>query len=110
MASASSAEFALTQRSTQVSWVSMRRKPQCTTSWSSTTSTRRREGLRVPSAIDRHHEPDLPGARAALAELDHAAHLERLEGGEAQAHAGPVTRGGDAVVDDVHDEGAVLAA
>ena len=65
--------WALTQRSTQSCCVSISRKPQCTTSWSSTTSTRSRSGLRWASVIViRDDEAHLPGAGLAFAELDEA--------------------------------------
>src|SRR3954454_18204299 len=111
---ASSIERALRQRVTQGCWLNSRRKPQWTTSWSSTISTRT---LLPPGSkpfsliVDRHHQSNLPATLVAGAELDDAAQLERLEGGQAQTHAGgPVgATGGHAVVCDLQDEGAVLA-
>src|ERR1700744_2871338 len=85
---ASSPFEAVTQRSTQGCWVSISRKPQCTTSWSSTTSTRRRCGLRVAtvllagaSAIERYHQPHVPAVGAVWPELDDPTALQRLERG-----------------------------
>src|SRR3954452_15850359 len=111
---ASSIERALRQRVTQGCWLKSRRKPQWTTSWSSTIST---PTLFPPGSkpfsliVDRHHQADLPAAFVAGAELDHAAQLERLEGGQTQTHAGGPVRAarGHAVVCDLEDEGAVLA-
>src|SRR5665213_3118844 len=87
----------------------MRRNPQCTTSWSSTTSTLSRSGLRSASAMPildvGHDEPHLPGARVALPELHHSAALQRLERRQAQTHPGPPPGRLDAIVDDLQDEG-----
>ena len=87
---------ALRQRSTQLICPSIRRKPQCTTSWSSTTSTRSPRGgpcspagrlgpcrWPVPGTTRR----DLPRPRLGLAVLEHAVVLRRLEGREAQSDA-----------------------
>src|SRR3954464_691926 len=95
MASASSVLRAERQRSTQGCSPSISRRPQCTTSWSSTTSTRSlrseepaamRDGLRRAPAKG-HCQPDAPAAGLALAELHDAAELERLERRELEAHA-----------------------
>src|SRR4051794_29486234 len=110
---ASSIERALRQRVTHGCWLKSSRKPQWTTSWSSTIST---PTLLPPGStplsliVHRHHQADLPAAFIAGAELDHAAQLERLEGGQAQTHAGGPAgaAGGHAVVCDLEDEGAVL--
>ena len=85
---------ALRQRSTHGCSPSISRKPQCTTSWSSTTSTRRR-GRSSRAALAPFTSGRPAGtasrtrqrARLALAELDDAAVLERLERREPQAHA-----------------------
>src|SRR6516165_5681584 len=107
---ASGPECALRQRSTHGCWVSMRRIPQWTTSWSSTTRTLNRSGLRSDaSEVNRHHQPDLPGPGLALAELDHATALERLECGQPQAHAGAVPGAGDPVVGHLDHERADVA-
>src|SRR5579875_3124627 len=106
------------QRSTQLCWLSISLIHQCTTSWSSTTSTRSRSGLRraltiaLTSAIDRHHQPNLPASRLTLAELNHAAGLQRLKRGEAKPHPGASPSGlpPRAVVDDLEHERAVAAA
>ena len=73
------------------------RKPQCTTSWSSTTSTRSLRSARRPGGCgwrrsyprlrQRHHEPDPPQPLVRRAEVHHAAVLQRLEGRQAQPHA-----------------------
>src|SRR3954454_18249778 len=98
----------------------MSRSPQCTTSWSSTTSTRRRRSA-VPEAsrpgfrsgpFKRHRQPYAQGPRLALAELHDPARLAGFERGELEAHAG--ARGPrpavDAVVAHLHRPHAVLAA
>ena len=92
---ASSPLRALRQRSTHGCSPSISRSPQCTTSWSSTTSTR---SLRSPEpeairlgltsgTLMRHRQSHAPGARLALAELDEPADLQRLERREPQPHA-----------------------
>src|SRR4051794_25215942 len=89
----------------------MRRKPQCTTSWSSTTRTPSlRASLSRSGRAMGDHELDLPGAGVTLAELDHAAALQRLERGEAQPHPGLARVPDDAVVGHLEDERAVLVA
>src|ERR671933_2144018 len=110
MASASSVLRALRQRSTHGCSPSIRRKPQWTTSWSSTTSTRRRRPAGRASGpaptsgtVNRHRQPHAPRPRLALPELDHPADLERLERGETEAHAGLARAAADAVVDDLED-------
>src|SRR4051794_13639466 len=88
---ASSIERALRQRMTHGCWLNSSRKPQCTTSWSSTIST---PILLPPGStplsliVERHHQADLPATFVTRPELDDAAQLECLEGGEAQTHAG----------------------
>src|ERR1700742_3148475 len=107
MVTASGPVWADTQRSTHDCWVSISRKPQCTTSWSSTTSTRSRSGLRSSSVIVLvgDHEAHLPDALLALAELDDAVGLQSLERREAQPHAGAAAVGGGGpIVDDLHPE------
>src|ERR1700735_1531696 len=97
---ASAPECALRQRSTHGCWVSMSRIPQWTTSWSSTTRTLKRSGLRAAdSELIRHHQPDLPDAWVAPPELAPAAALDRLERGQPQPHPGPAPSpvGGDSV-------------
>ena len=83
------------QRSTHGCSPSIIRRPQCTTSWSSTTSTRSlrslepaaiRDGLRS-GPVKRHRQSHAPVAGLALAELDDPADLQRLERGELEAHA-----------------------
>src|SRR4051812_41333 len=95
----------------------MRRKPQCTTSWSSTTSTRSRLSAPPPPASrlgltsgtpKRHRQPYAPDPGLALAELDDPTRLDRLECGEPQPHPARRPRSSvDAVVADLHHEGAV---
>ena len=101
---------ALTQRSTQGWLPSIRRKPQWTTSWSSTISTRsfvssptssRRDRARRPSLAlvpMRHDEADLPQVAVAGAELEQPTVLKRLEAGQTQAHAGDARVSLNAVV------------
>src|SRR4051795_6206367 len=95
----------------------MRRKPQCTTSWSSTTSTRSRLSAPPPAASrlgltsgtpKRHRQSHAPDPGLALAELDDPARLDRLERREPQPHPARGLRAAlDAVVADLHHEGAV---
>src|SRR3954453_14735928 len=81
---ASSAVRALRQRVTHGCWLNSSRKPQWTTSWSSTIRT---QNFRPWSSsapllvVNRHHQPDLPAIVLARTELDEAADLQRLEGG-----------------------------
>ena len=107
---------ALTQRSTHGCWVSISRKPQCTTSWSSTTSTRRRSGLRLSSSCARlRHRAgttsrtcQVPGSRSPnsttppLCSASNAASRSPIPALPARA--------ADAVVDDLEHERAVGAA
>src|SRR5690349_2662289 len=116
MASASSVLRALRQRSTHGCSPSISRRPQCTTSWSSTTSTRRRRSLEpvairlgFMSTVNRHRQTHAPRAGVALAELDDAAELERLQRRELEAHPGLLRAAADAVVADVEYERSVLA-
>src|SRR3954471_23963341 len=113
---ASSAVRALRQRVTHGCWLNSSRKPQWTTSWSSTIRT---ESFRPVStaasvATRRHHQPDLPLVAVAGAELHEATGLERLAGGQPQAHAGAVASGrrraSDTVVHDVEHEDSVTTS
>src|SRR4051794_29378023 len=104
---ASSALRALRQRVTQGCWLNSRRKPQWTTSWSSTIKTASLRPARSRSSVftGRHHEPDLPLVAVACPELDEAAHLQRLERGQAEAHpGGALRRAVHAVVHDLEHE------
>src|SRR3954447_9393869 len=88
---ASSIERALRQRVTHGCWLNSRRKPQWTTSWSSTISTPSLRPLPFISAsviTGRHHQPDRPAIAVARAELHDTAVLQRLEGRQPQAHPG----------------------
>src|SRR5215218_4727719 len=118
MASASSVLRALRQRSTQGCSPSISRRPQCTTSWSSTTSTR---SLRSPEpdairlgltsgTLMGHRQSHAPDPGLTWPELDQAAELERLQHREPQAHPGDRPAAlADPVVADLHHPGAVLA-
>src|SRR3954453_13795887 len=90
----------------------MSRSPQCTTSWSSTTRTRSlrselpaamREGFRS-GPVKRYRQSDAPAAGFALAELDDAADLPRLERRELEAHAALARLAAHAVVDHVEHQ------
>src|SRR4051812_24422824 len=95
----------------------MSRRPQCTTSWSSTTSTRSlrseepaamRDGLRS-GPVKGYCQSDAPRAGRALAELDDATELERLQRRELEPHAALARLAADAVVEHVeHERVAVL--
>src|SRR3954454_15151771 len=107
---ASCALRALRQRSTHGCCVSISRKPQCTTSWSSTTSTlsRRVEEGSAGGAIDK--QPHLPSLASARPELDDPADLEGLQRGQAKSHAPRLPAlAPHAVVDDLEQEVAVVA-
>src|SRR3954471_23191000 len=110
---------ALRQRSTHGCSPSMSRSPQWTTSWSSTTSTRRRRSA-VPEAsqpgltsgpFKRHRQPHAPAAGLALAELDNTARLQGLERGQLEPHAdaGRARPPVHAVVAHLHRPQAVLS-
>src|ERR1700754_164600 len=90
----------------------MSRRPQCTTSWSSTTRTRSlrsdepaamRDGLRS-GPVKGHCQSDAPCAGRPLAELHDAAELERLKRRELETHAALAGLAAHAVVDDVEHE------
>src|SRR3954447_17021466 len=109
---ASSALRALRQRVTQGCWLNNSRKPQWTTSWSSTISTQSLRPVPLSSLsvfTGRDHQPDLPLVAVARAELDEATHLQRLEGRKSQPHAGRLlARAVHAVVDHLEDEHIVV--
>ena len=68
---------------------SSRRKPQWTTSWSSTTSTRRRlSRRRLVAPRQRAHQPHAPALAATGPNSTKPPWLERLERGEPQAQPG----------------------
>src|SRR5579875_3075527 len=113
---ASSPLEAATQRSTHGCWVSISRKPQWTTSWSSTTSTRRRLALRlstrgVRSGIVGHQQAQLPAVGGEGPELEKTAGLKRLEGREPEPHPRRSAVAGllDAVVCHLEQKGAAGA-
>src|SRR3954452_13351457 len=86
----------------------MRRKPQCTTSWSSTTSTHRRRPSPPSTSPGVDKEPHLPSVGPTGPELDDPAELECFARGQPQPHApGRRALGLDAVVDDLEPEAAV---
>src|SRR3954467_6959752 len=95
----------------------MRRKPQCTTSWSSTTRTRSRLSAPPPALSrlgltsgtpKRHRQPYAPDPRLALAELDAPARLTPRGRGEPHPHPARGPRAAvHAVVADLHHERAV---
>src|SRR5215218_8022034 len=114
---ASSPLRALRQRSTHGCSPSMRRRPQWTTSWSSTTSTRSLRSLDpdairlgfTSGALMRNRQSDSPDTRLALAELDQPADLQRLERREPESHPGDRARPlVHAVVADLHHPGALV--
>src|SRR5581483_967433 len=104
--SASSPVRAARHRSTHGCSPSSTRKPQWTTSWSSTTNTRRRRpsalwaglALIVLPGTERYQQPYAPATISGGAGFDGASLLERLKRGQAKTHprwgvlvlAGPV--------------------
>src|SRR5689334_3661144 len=92
----------------------MSRKPQWTTSWSSTMSTRSRRsevppvsraGLTSTSdTINRYRQSHPPRPLLGLAELDDAVRLQRLERGQPQAHPRAPRALAHTVVGDLEDQ------
>src|SRR5215218_8921038 len=116
MATASWVLRADRQRSTHGCSPSISRSPQCTTSWSSTTSTRSLRSL-VPAAmrdglrsgpVNGNSQSDAPLPGVAFAELDDAAELECLQGREFEPHAALAGLAADAVVAHVEHQRVVV--
>src|SRR3954452_8224478 len=111
---ASSAVRALRHRVTHGCWLNSSRKPQWTTSWSSTISTQSLRPVPFSSVsvfTGRNHQPDLPFVAVARTELDEAAHLQRFERRQSQAHPRRLLAFAvHSVVDDLEHEHVVVLA